>query len=286
MATHYETLGVSETATQDEIKRAYRSLASKNHPDKGGDTAKFQEIQAAYAAIETPEKRERYDNERKGMGQPFQWNNFGGGQHSEMDLNDILRNFGFNFGGDPFMRQHHHQQQQPRKNKDLRINLPVHLADSLDISKRVVSVRTTRGEEQTVEIEVPKGVHNNTTVKYTGLGDNFFTTLPRGDLHVHFHLLPHPHFEVSGYDLVAALDINCLDAIIGCEQEFQTLDNKTFSITIPAGTQMGTKFKVPAQGLFSAHQQQRGNLYLIANIIVPTNLTQEQLDIVRSLTTK
>jgi molecular chaperone DnaJ len=84
---------------------------------------------------------------------------------------------------------------------------------------------------------------------------------------------------------VAALDINCLDAIIGCEQEFTTLDNKTFSITIPAGTQMGTKFKVPAQGLYSAQQQQRGNLYLIANIFVPTNLNQEQLDIVRTLTT-
>ena len=283
MATHYETLGVSESATQDEIKKAYRSLASKNHPDKGGDTAKFQEIQAAYAAVETPEKREQYDRERKGIGQPFQWNDFGNGQHSHMDLNDILRNFGFGFGNDPFAR--HHQQQQPRKNKDLRINLPVHLVDSLDLTKRVVSIKTTRGEEQTVEIEIPKGVHNNTIIKYTGLGDNFFTSLPRGDLHVHFHLLPDPRFEVSGYDLVTALDINCLDAIIGCEQEFQTLDNKTFSITIPAGTQMGTKFKVPAQGLFSAHQQQRGNLYLIANIIVPTNLTSEQLDIVRSLTT-
>jgi len=281
MATHYETLGLTESATQDEIKRAYRSLASKNHPDKGGDTAKFQEIQAAYAAIETPEKRAQYDAERQGMGQRYQFNDFGN-SHSDMDINDILRNFGFSFG-DSFMRQRH--EPPPRRNKDLRINLPVHLVDSLDTSKRVVSIKTTRGEEQTVEIEVPRGVHNNTIIKYPGLGDNFFTSLPRGDLHVHFHLLSDPRFEVSGYDLVAALDINCLDAIIGCEQEFTTLDNKTFSITIPAGTQMGTKFKVPAQGLYSAQQQQRGNLYLIANIFVPTNLNQEQLDIVRTLTT-
>lgn len=281
MATHYETLGLTESATQDDIKKAYRSLASKNHPDKGGDTAKFQEIQAAYAAIETPEKRAQYDAERQGMGQRYQFNDFGN-SHSDMDINDILRNFGFSFG-DAFMRQRH--EQQPRRNKDLRINLPVHLVDSLDTSKRVVSIKTTRGEEQTVEIEVPRGVHNNTIIKYPGLGDNFFTSLPRGDLHVHFHLLSDPRFEVSGYDLVAALDINCLDAIIGCEQEFTTLDNKTFSITIPAGTQMGTKFKVPAQGLYSAQQQQRGNLYLIANIFVPTNLNQEQLDIVRTLTT-
>jgi DnaJ-class molecular chaperone len=178
MATHYETLGLTESATQDDIKKAYRSLASKNHPDKGGDTAKFQEIQAAYAAIETPEKRARYDAERQGMGQRYQFNDFGN-SHSDMDINDILRNFGFSFG-DAFMRQRH--EQQPRRNKDLRINLPVHLVDSLDTSKRVVSIKTTRGEEQTVEIEVPRGVHNNTIIKYPGLGDNFFTSLPRGDL--------------------------------------------------------------------------------------------------------
>lgn len=282
MSTHYETLGVSESATQDEIKRAYRGLASKNHPDKGGDTAKFQSIQAAYAAIETPEKRAQYDAERNNTGQHFKFQDFGNGMNPDME--EMLRNFGFSFGNSPF-GHYQRPQQQPRKNKDLRINLPVHLIDSLSSQKRVVSIKTTRGEEQTVEIEVPRGVHNNTIIKYPGLGDNFFTSLPRGDLHVHFHLLPDPRFEVSGYDLVAALDINCLSAIIGCEQEFETLDNKTFSITIPAGTQMGTKFKVPAQGLYSAQQNQRGNLYLIANIIVPTNLTQEQLDIVRKLTT-
>ena len=281
MSTHYETLGVSESATQEEIKKAYRSLASKNHPDKGGDTAKFQSIQAAYAAIETPEKRAQYDAERNNRGQHFRFQDFGHG--ASPDIEDLLRNFGFSFGQSPFGQHQHHQ--QPRRNKDLRINLPVHLVDSLDSQKRVVSVRTTRGEEQTVEIEVPRGVHNSTIIKYPGLGDNFFTSLPRGDLHVHFHLLPDPRFEVSGHDLVAALDINCLNAIIGCEQEFQTLDNKTFSITIPAGVQPGTKFKVPAQGLFSMNQSQRGNLYLIANITVPTNLNQEQLDTVRKLVT-
>lgn len=282
MSTHYETLGLTESASQDDIKKAYRSLASKNHPDKGGDTAKFQEIQAAYAAIETPEKRAQYDAERR--------NPFGGGSqfnHSEMDINDILRNFGFSFGGqhaDPFahMRRQH---QQPKRNKDLRINILLKLADTLTEQKRVVTLSTTNGEKQTVEVEIPAGIQENSVIKYPGLGDNFFSTLPRGDLHVHFQILPDPRFQVSGYDLIAGIDINCLDAIIGCEQEFVTLDSKTFSITIPAGVQPGTKFKVPAQGLFSMNHSQRGNLYLIANITVPTNLNQEQLDTVRKLVT-
>jgi DnaJ-class molecular chaperone len=280
MATHYETLGLTESATQDDIKKAYRSLASKNHPDKGGDTAKFQEIQAAYAAIETPEKRAQYDAERRN---PF------GNQHSfnasDMDLNEVLRNFGFSFGNhDPFAHMRR-QQQQPKRNKDLRINILLKLADTLIEQKRVVTLSTTNGEKQTVEVEIPAGIQENSIIKYPGLGDNFFSTLPRGDLHVHFQILPDPRFQISGYDLITAIDINCLDAIIGCEQEFTTLDNKTFSITIPAGVQPGTKFKVPAQGLFSMNQSQRGNLYLIANITVPTNLNQEQLDTVRKLVT-
>lgn len=280
MATHYETLGLTESATQDDIKKAYRSLASKNHPDKGGDTAKFQEIQAAYAAIETPEKREQYDAERRNPRGGYQFNT---GDFNGMppEMADLFRNFGFSFGGQPFGQR----PQQPKKNKDLRINVSVTLAETLEVQKRVITIQTTNGTQQTVEVEIPRGVHSNASIKYPGLGDNFFNTLPRGDLYVNFQVIVDRRFEVSGYDLVTALDIDCLHAIIGCEQEFRTLDNKTFSITIPPGTQMGTKFKVPAQGLYSMNQTQRGNLYLIAHIKVPTNLTDEQLNIVRQLTT-
>lgn len=282
MTTHYETLGVSETATQDEIKKAYRSLASKHHPDKGGDTAKFQEIQAAYAILEDANKRAQYDHERRNpnMG-GFRFNMNGHEMNGvPPEMADLFRNFGFSFG-DGF-----HRPQQPKRNKDLRIAIPINLVDTLEAHKRIVEFRTTNGQAQTVEVDIPKGVHTHTNIKYPNLGDNFFATLPRGDLIVEFRIIPDSRFEISGYDLVTRLDINCLDAIIGTEQEFVTLDNKTFSITIPAGTQTGTKFKVPSQGLYAMNQQMRGNLYLIANITVPTNLSNDQLETIRQLTIK
>lgn len=285
MTTHYETLGVSETATQDEIKKAYRSLASKHHPDKGGDTAKFQEIQAAYAAVEDENKRAQYDHERSNPG-GMRWNVNGNDMSGiPPEMADLFRNFGFNFGGDPFTR--HRGQQQAKKNKDLSIAIMLQLAETLSPQKRTVTFNTTNGQSQTVEVEIPRGVGPNSSIKYSGLGDNFFNTLPRGDLHVQFRIMNDPRFEVSGYDLISALDIICLDAIIGCEQEFTTLDGKTFSITIPAGTQAGTKFKVPGQGLYAhSNQAMRGNLYLITQITVPTNLSPEQLETIRSITLK
>jgi DnaJ-class molecular chaperone len=280
MTTHYETLGISETATQEEIKKAYRSLASKHHPDKGGDTAKFQEIQAAYAVLEDENKRAQYDHERRNPhGGGFQFT----GADIPPEMADLFRNFGFDFGGGGFRQR---PQQQVRRNKDLRIVVPVALADTLEAHKRVVEFRTTNGEPQTVEIDVPRGVHMNSTIRYSKLGDNFFSTLPRGDLHIEFRIIGDRRFDVSGYDLIAGLDIDCLSAIIGTEQEFTTLDDKTFSITIPAGTQAGTKFKVPGQGLYSMNQNMRGNLYLIANITVPTNLSIEKMETIRNLITK
>ena len=279
MTTHYETLGVSESATPDEIKKAYRSLASKHHPDKGGDTAKFQEIQAAYAVLEDEQKRAQYDHERRNpnMGS-FRFNMNGHEMNGiPPEMADLFRNFGFSFGDGM-------QRQQPKRNKDLRIAIPVSLADTLNTHKRVVEFNTTNGQKQTVEVEVPRGVHNHSSIKYPNLGDNFFATIQRGDLIVEFRIMPDPRFDVSGYDLIAALDIDCLNAIIGTEREFTTLDNKTFSITIPAGTQAGTKFKVPAQGLYAMNQSMRGNLYLIANITVPTNLSNDKLEIIRQLT--
>ena len=138
--THYSTLGVSETATPDEIKKAYRSLASKHHPDKGGDTQKFQEIQAAYAVLEDANKRAQYDAERTGQGRnQFTWNT-----HSDVDINDLFRHF--NFGGDPFAQFRQHQ--QPRRNKDLRIDISIPLVQTLQDNVKTISVQTTNGNRR------------------------------------------------------------------------------------------------------------------------------------------
>ena len=280
MATHYETLGVSENATQDDIKKAYRSLASKNHPDKGGDTAKFQEIQAAYAAIETTEKREQYDRERKGMGQAFRFEDFGGDRGFPPGMEDIFSRFGFG-PQNPF---HQHARPQPRRNRDTRINITVPLEAALEEQTKIISFRTTNGTEQEVEVKIPRGVRNGDVIKYANLGDNLFGSLPRGDLLVEFVIPDHQKFQINGIDLYTTIDINAIDAIIGCSLEFESLDNRTFSLTVPKGTQPGTKFKIGGQGLYALNQPVRGNLYLIANITIPTDLTESQLETLRQLT--
>lgn len=284
--THYATLGVSESATQDEIKKAYRKLAMQHHPDKGGDTTKFQEIQSAYDAISDEQKRAQYDAERSGRGgMRFTVNgqDFGGGMPPEME--DMLRNFGFSFGsgfagghGDPFG-----QFRQPRRNKDLQVEIKVSLASTLDAQKQAISVQTTNGQREAVEVQIPRGVRTNSTIKYPSLGDNFFESLPRGDLYIRIFVEDDPRFITDGLDLVKPIDIDCLHAIIGHEITVEGIDGRKFAINLPAGTQHGSKFRIPQQGLYAMNQTHRGSLIVLVNIVVPTNLTESQLDTLKIL---
>lgn len=275
--SHYQTLGITENATADEIKKAYRKLASQHHPDKGGDTAKFQEIQIAYDVLSDINKKAQYDN--RNTAQPFKWEHFGDDQN--ININDIFRNFGFPGGHDPFSQFRH--QHAPRRNKDLRINLQISLKDTLVQTNKTISVQTTNGERQTVEVSIPKGITTDTQIKYTGLGDNLFNTLPRGDLYVNIVVTGDPTFEVKDLDLHTKFTVNCLEAIVGTEYEITTIDDRKFLLTIPAGTQPGTKFRIAGQGLYRLNTEIRGDLYAEMAVSIPKNLPQEQLDFIKNL---
>lgn len=285
--THYATLGVSETATQDEIKKAYRRLAMQHHPDKGGDTNKFQEIQSAYDAISDEQKRAQYDAERRHGGIRFNINgqDFGGNMPPGME--DMLRNFGFAFGpgfagggggGDPFGAF-----RQPRRNKDLQVDVVIPLSSTLNAQTKTISVQTTNGGRSTVEVQIPKGVRPNSSIKYPGLGDNFFESLARGDLYVRIHIENNSGFHVEGLDLVKVIDINCLHAIIGHEVIVDGLDGRQFQMTIPAGTQPGAKFRIANQGLYEMNQSSRGSLIVVVNLFVPLNLTATQIESLKNI---
>lgn len=268
---YYEILGVPKTATPDELKKAYRKLASQHHPDKGGDTAKFQEIQSAYETLSDPSKRAAYDNPNQFNGGPNHFD-FGPGGPS---IQDIFNQFNFSFNGqDPFAR--FRQAQQPRRNKDIRAEIEIGLQETLIDRVKTLSIKTATGERQNVDITIPRGVTPGATIKYPGLGDNMFTNLPRGDLYLTVNILRHPSYQVSGLDLLASLTIDCFQAILGSEQTIVGLDGKVFTIQTPQGCQPGTKLKIAGEGLYGFQNDIKGHLFVQVNVSIPTNLTEQQ----------
>ncbi len=275
--SHYDTLKITETASQDDIKKAYRRLASKHHPDKGGSKDDFQRIEEAYRVLSNPERREQYDMERRGFGggTRFHWNQDTNGMP---DLDDVFAQFGFQTRS-PFGNQRH---QHPRRNKDLRITIELPLKDTLSPQTKTVSIRTNKGSEM-VNINIPRGVDNDTVIKYPGLGDDLFASLSRGDLLVHFQIVPDSRFQRQGNDLVTLVEIDCFDAILGGEAEVESIDGTKFLISIPQGCQPGTKLRIKGQGLYRVNAPERGNLLIEISVKIPTTLTDEQIKLIKTI---
>jgi len=278
---YYELLGLQKTATESDIKKAYRKLASKNHPDKGGSTEQFQKIQEAYDHLSDPTKRAAYDN--RGRGPHINFGPGGFNMHSDFDediADQFSRMFGFKFNGraDPFTAQ-----SSPRKNKDLRVSISVTLKSTLEEQTKTLSVQTTKGTSELVEVKIPRGAVTGDVIKYTGLGDNFFASLPRGDLYVQLHVLPDEKFQIEETNLLTNLSVSVYDAILGTQVEVNGLDSKMFMLTIPAGTQPNTKFRIKDQGLYSNRGANRGHLYVEIRVTVPKDLTEQQIDLVKQL---
>jgi DnaJ-class molecular chaperone len=282
MTNAYETLGVARGATDEEIKKAYRKLASAHHPDKGGDTARFQEIQNAYDTLSDPQKRQQHDNPNPFGSQGFRQTGpgnfefqFGGGAPE-----DIFAQFFGSAAGSPFHQRH----AQPRRNKDLRVQLTVTLASTLESQRKSISVQTTKGDRYTADVDIPRGINNGTTIKYQGLGDNMFETLTRGDLYVIINVVNDSSFEIQGINLVNNLEIDSIEAMLGTEKTIQTIDGKEFSIKIPQACQYGQKFSLSGQGLYQMNTTHRGNL--IVNVIIKTPLLSDlELTVLRNIRT-
>jgi curved DNA-binding protein len=272
----YQILGVNKNATEEEIKQAYRKLAMKHHPDRGGDEKQFQEIKNAYEVLSDPVRRQQHDNPS-----PFH-HHPGNHEHSHFEFHfgggpqDIFSQF-FNqgFGAHPFQRQ-------PRKNKDLRVRLGVDLASTLHTQEKTISVQTTKGERFNVDVSIPRGVNDGTTIKFSQLGDNFFDTLIRGDLYVVISVNPDPRYEINGINLVTHIEIDSLQAMLGAETEVIGIDGKVFAIKIPQGCQYGTRLGLPGQGLYQLNHHIRGDLIVDIKIKTP-QLNGQQLKILKEL---
>jgi curved DNA-binding protein len=271
MSNYYETLGVSRTATDDEIKRAYRSAAMKHHPDRGGDAGKFQEIQAAYATLSDPNKRSQYDNPAPQGGFHF---------HGPEGFEQF-------FGqGSPFGDIFGFHQRRPQGNRNIQLQTAISLEEAFYGKEMLASVTLPSGHEQTVNITIPKGIHEGTTLKLQGMGDDSQIGAPRGDMLLSVQIQNHPVFKRQGDDLIQEHVIDCFDALLGGTITVKGIDGKQLETNIPAGVQHDAILSLNGHGMpnFNNHTR-RGRLLIRIKIKIPT-LSEEQKSNLRQLNIK
>lgn len=263
MTDFYQTLGVAENASQDEIQKAYRKLAMKNHPDRGGDTNKFQEISQAYDTLSDPDKRANYDAQRNnpfgGQGfNPFS-QNMGPGFHDIHEMFQFHFGPGFaNFGG-----------RQQRKNRDLTIRVSISLKQSYTGTQLEAKYNTPSGKNQTVIVNIPPGISSGQTVRYPGLGDDSMPNIPRGDLNVQIFVESDGQHERQGNDLYRKVNLSFVEAMTGCTKNITCLDDTVIPITFGPGTQHGTEIQRAGKGFRDINSGYAGNFIAVANIMMP-----------------
>lgn len=258
---HYAVLGVAKNATPDELKKAYRKLASQHHPDKGGDTAKFQQIQEAYAVLSDTEKRQQYDNPqpqgfRNGPG-GFQWSVNG---MPGMDINDIF--------GDIFSNMQRGGQRAGRQL--LRTQVNISLLDAYKGTNHLLQLHTQEGHK-VIDIKIPPGVNQGDQMRY----DN---VLQHATLIVVFNILPDLHFERRGNDLYTNQSISVLDLIAGSSFEFRTLNDKLVQVKIPQKTQPYMQMKLPGYGMPIMNTSAFGDQYILLKPYIPDNIDDAIID--------
>lgn len=259
MKDYYKILGIERSATPEDIKKAYRRLASKHHPDKGGDKAQFQDVQEAYETLSDTAKRQAYDN-------PGVHINVGGGPGFNFD--DIFQMFGTRF-----------EHPNVRQNRQSRMTLWITLRDIAQGGKRIISIGTRHGSSN-VEIEIPPGIEDGDTVRYPGVAPD------KSDIVITYRVRPDPKWIRQGSSLMAEETLDFWQLILGTEVVVKSILDKELILTIPALTQPGTMFRIKGHGLTQRHDQLRGDMLIRVQSKLPEKIPQEIIDVIKQKTSQ
>jgi len=272
---YYATLGLQRNASDADIKKAYRSMAMKYHPDRGGDEKKFKEISQAYEYLSDPQKKQIIDlggdpNAQSGSGgfgqSPFEFH-FNTG-----NMNDIFGNFGFGgFGRQP-----------QRRNRSLNINVEITLEDVLS-GKDFTAEVSIPGKNKMINIQIPPGIEHGQQIRYEGMGDDSIAGLRPGDLLVNIVVREHSRYRREGTSLIIDREVTVWDALLGASIDIQTLDNKTLSIKLPPGTQPDTVLSCKGEGLPNMRTRQRGNMLIRIKVSIPKILQPKQINLIQQI---
>ena len=265
---YYQILGVERTANQEDIKKAYRKLAMKHHPDRGGSQADFQKIQEAYSILSDPEKKQHYDNPQQSF------------QGPPPGFEDIFRSF--NFGGGVNLDEIFRRQQNVR-NRNLNLQTTISLEEAFEGKEIVANIQLPGGKDHIINVKIPPGIQDNMTLRLRGIGDNTFSNAPPGDVHLTVNVSPHQEFQRSGDDLLKEIQISAFDAMLGTNVIVTTLEKKTLNVSIAPGTQPGNMLRIHGHGMPNVKDSRfRGQLLLSVKVSIP-HLTEEQKEIVKKL---
>jgi len=256
MKDHYATLGVGRNATADEIKRAYRRLASQHHPDKGGSKDRFQEIEEAYRVLSDPATRQEYDNPR-----PQAHFSSGG-----FNLDEIFNMFGTRF---------QQQARQPIANLQLWITLQ----DVANPGPRVISVSSPYGQSQ-IEIQIPAGIRDGDSVRYPRVAPG------QQDLVITYRVRQDPAWQRDNNHVITDRVIDVWQAMLGAQVRVPTLRGTEIEISVPAMTQPGTMLRVRGHGLPGRNGSAAGDMMVRITVRLPDSVPESLMEEIKRVTTK
>jgi curved DNA-binding protein len=310
---YYKILGVNKSSSPEDIKKAYRKLAMKYHPDRNKDNKvaeeRFKEISEAYAVLSDAEKRKQYDMfGAEGFQQRYSQEDI----FRSFDFSDILREFGFgNIGGrkrgggsgifnhifsGASRRPGYRTQSDPYssvftnfggrtgafKGQDVIYEFPIHLQDIVKTEQKTISYNLG-GINQQIKVKIPAGIADGKKLRLAGKGQPGPEGGPPGDLYIKIKILDHPLFQREGDDLYLNREIKFSEAVLGTKIEVPTIDGKRLSLKIPAGSQNGSKMRLKGYGMPSMDGRGRGDAYVKIQVAVPKKLNEKQKALLEEL---